>query len=95
MGLKTLVALVLYCLLFSVCFAVLYPLLLDDRRVVEPVMAEVGDGRAGKAAHVPNAVEQRQVLGLYEDSQSQNESPQDLPLQRCVCYTFRLLWEVS
>ena len=81
MAKKTLAAFLGYCLLFSVLFVLLYHLYLDERRVVvEPVFEQAGDGvavRPNKATHVPNAVEQRQVLGLYEDSQS---SRRDSPL---------------
>ena len=78
MAIKGFAALLVYCVVFSVCFMILYPLYLDDGRVPESHLTAVGEGRGNKASHVLNAVEQRQVLGLYEDSQSltsEKESP--------------------
>ena len=78
---KALAVLIVYCLLFSILFVVLYPLYYEEKTPVpwEGKPDAAGEGRGGKAernkaAHVVNAVEQRQVLGLYDDSQSQ-ESP--------------------
>lgn len=76
---KTLAALVVYCLLFIVAFAIIYPLYSLENKGVpwaddDPRTRE-GFGRLNKAGHVLNTVEQRQVLGLYDDSQSR--SPDD------------------
>lgn len=82
MAKKTLAVFLIYALLFSTVFVLLYPLLADDGRVPEPVLEQVGHGgmgRPSKPVHVANAVEQRQVLGLYEDSQSLS-SHRDSPL---------------
>ena len=70
---RTLGALLVYCLLFSISFVILYPIYYDSEQRLVPETAagrDEGIGRRGKPAHVANAVEQRQVLGLYEDSQS-------------------------
>lgn len=69
---KTFVALLIYCLVFSFVFVTLYPLYFEEKvpREIEP---SAFGGRLNKAAHVANAVDQRQVLSLYEDS----ESPSD------------------
>lgn len=75
-SMKTFAALLLYCLLFSVIFVILYPIYFDaERRVSGPLGEELG--RRGGPAHVLSAVEHRQVLGVYEDSQSlsQKSSP--------------------
>ena len=77
---RTPAALLGYCVLFSIFFVVLYPRYLEEKKVpwsVEPFDRDEGNGRLNKAAHVLNAVEQRQVLGLYEDSQSQRDSPHE------------------
>ena len=88
MAKKTLVAFVIYALIFSTAFVVFYPLLVDDGRVTGPVLQQVRHGevgRANKAVHVPNTVEQRQVLGLYEDSQSLSPH-RDSPLAAAVAF---------
>lgn len=83
---KTLAALLVYCLLFSIVFVIFYPLYFEEKRVPwgdEPGGTEDSAERIAwrnKAAHILNAVEQRQVLGLYEDSQSLT-SPDEL---QCV-----------
>lgn len=79
---KTLAALLVYCLLFIVAFVIMYPLYSMEKKGVpwadhDPRTSE-GFGRLNKAGHVLNTVEQRQVLGVYEDSQSQS-SPDDPP----------------
>ena len=74
---RTPAALLAYCLLFSVSFVVLYPRYFEEKQVPWVVERDEGVGRLNKASHVLNAVEQRQVLGLYEDSQSQKNSPRD------------------
>jgi hypothetical protein len=72
MAKKTLAAFLIYAILFSTMFVLLYPFLVDDGRVSGQQVRheEIIVGRPSKAVHIPNAVEQRQVLGLYEDSQS-------------------------
>lgn len=85
LSMKTLVALLVYCLLFSVLFVVFYPIYFDAERRGPGPLDETLE-RRNSPAHVLNAVEHRQVLGLYEDSQSlsQKSSPDQQP--QCVRY---------
>ena len=82
MAKKTLVAFLIYAILFTTVFVLLYPFLVDDGRVSGQQIRheEIIVGRPSKAVHIPNAVEQRQVLGLYEDSRSLSASQRDSPL---------------
>ena len=82
---KTLAALLVYCMLFSVLFVILYPIYFDtERRVPGPLDENLG--RRGGPAHVLSAVEHRQVLGLYEDSQSLSQKSSPPPEPQCVRY---------
>lgn len=65
---RSFVALLIYCLVFSFIFVTLYPLYFEDK-VPREIELNTFGGR-NKAAHVANAVDQRQVLSLYEDSES-------------------------
>lgn len=73
-GTKTVAALLVYCILFSITFTILYPIYADDKNIEIVSLGEPRENnipaRPNKAAHVLNVVEQRQVLGLYEDSKS-------------------------
>ncbi|CAI8047892.1 Serine/threonine-protein kinase haspin homolog [Geodia barretti] len=82
MAKKTLAAFLIYAILFTTVFVLLYPFLVDDGRVSGQHIRheEIIVGRPSKAVHIPNAVEQRQVLGLYEDSRSLSASQRDSPL---------------
>lgn len=91
---KTLAALVVYCLLFTVAFVTIYPLYSAKKKGVPwtdelpPTSERIG--KLNKAGHVLNVVEQRQVLGIYEDSQSlssQRSSPDEDPQYVCTCCT--------
>ena len=68
---RELAALVVYCLVFIFLLVILYPLLLDGpSREVPPWEVRPGPQGRVAAGHVPSALEQRQMLGLYEDNQS-------------------------
>lgn len=104
MAKKTLATLLIYCVLFSVAFIIIYPLFFEGNDIT-PILEPVGIGgeggrekvrggggmeRINKAiVHQPNAVEQRQVLGLYDDSQSSRrvESPPDFIDERKYVFT--------
>lgn len=88
---KTLAALVVYCLLFSIAFVIIYPLYSAEKKGVPwedglpPTSKRIG--KLNKAGHVLNVVEQRQVLGIYDDSQSlssQRSSPDEDPQYVCT-----------